>query len=235
MLELQTQVFELGLDVEESQAVGERRIKVKRLVGNASLLELREGIERAHIVQAVGNLHNQHAHVLGHCEQQVAEVLGLFLGVLDGTVRLIGSLFGHKTHVAARYFCYSSHQVADASAKGCIYLFGSHRGFFYYIMQQRCRNSSRTHAYLFRHYASHSQWVADIWIAIASAVVSVGFLGKLEYTSDELHLVAFARVGIIEQQALKFLLYHQLLVGSNRNNSLLCFHFSHCFKVDFLI
>ena len=39
-------------------------------------------LERAHVVQPVGQLHQQDTHILGHGEQQLAQVLGLgcFLG-----------------------------------------------------------------------------------------------------------------------------------------------------------
>ncbi len=39
-------------------------------------------MQRAHVVQTVGKLHQQHAHIVGNGEQQLAEVLGLlrFLG-----------------------------------------------------------------------------------------------------------------------------------------------------------
>ena len=37
----------------------------------------RHVLERAHVVQAVGELDQQHADVLGHRQQQLAEVLGL--------------------------------------------------------------------------------------------------------------------------------------------------------------
>jgi hypothetical protein len=38
--------------------------------------------ERPHVVQAVGELHQQHAHILRHGKQQLPEVFGLrrFLG-----------------------------------------------------------------------------------------------------------------------------------------------------------
>ena len=101
MFELQTQVFKFRLDVEQTQAVGKGCVEIEGLVGDASLLELREGVERAHVVKSVGYFNDEHAHVFRHREQEVAEILGLFLRVLDGMMVLIGRFFGHEADVAA--------------------------------------------------------------------------------------------------------------------------------------
>ena len=48
------------------------------LAGNLILLVLRLGTECAHIVQAVSNLDEHNAYIVGHGKQQFAEVLCLF-------------------------------------------------------------------------------------------------------------------------------------------------------------
>ena len=48
----------------------------------------RHELQRAHVVQAVGELDQQHAHVVGDGEQELAEVLGL-LGLLRDEVELL--------------------------------------------------------------------------------------------------------------------------------------------------
>jgi chorismate mutase len=45
-------------------------------------------VQRAHVVQPVGELDEQHAHVVGDREQQLAEVLGL-LGLLGDEIELL--------------------------------------------------------------------------------------------------------------------------------------------------
>ena len=45
-------VFELGLDLRDAEPVGERRVDVEGLLGDALLLVRRKGLEGAHIVQA---------------------------------------------------------------------------------------------------------------------------------------------------------------------------------------
>ncbi len=56
---------------------GERGIDVQRLLGDAAARLRRHEVERAHVVQAVGELDQQHADVVGDGEQQLAQVLGL--------------------------------------------------------------------------------------------------------------------------------------------------------------
>ena len=77
MVILETQVLELGLDGIQAQAVGQRGIDVERLAGNLVLLVGGHGREGAHVVKAVGHLDEHDAHVFGHGEKQLAEVLGL--------------------------------------------------------------------------------------------------------------------------------------------------------------
>ena len=51
-------------------------------------LPSRHVMQGAHVVQAVGELDQQHARVVGDGEQQFAEILGL-LGVFGGEVELV--------------------------------------------------------------------------------------------------------------------------------------------------
>ncbi len=49
----------------------------KRLLGDALARCRRHESQGAHVVQAIGELDQQHADVVGDCEQQLAQVLGL--------------------------------------------------------------------------------------------------------------------------------------------------------------
>ena len=71
------EVLQLLAHVLHAHAAGERRVDVERLLRDArALLGLHE-MQRAHVVQAVGELDEEHAHVLDDGEQELAEVLGL--------------------------------------------------------------------------------------------------------------------------------------------------------------
>ena len=72
------QILELVLHLLHADALGQRRVDVHRLAGDApALLVVVEELQRAHVVQPVGQLDQQHADVLGHRQHQLAEVLRL--------------------------------------------------------------------------------------------------------------------------------------------------------------
>ena len=60
-----------------AHAAGERRIDVERLLGDPAARGGRHEFQRAHVVQAVGELDQEHADVVGDRQQQLAQVLGL--------------------------------------------------------------------------------------------------------------------------------------------------------------
>ena len=80
----QREVFELLLDALHAETVRERRVDVHGLERRGPPLRLRLHAERAHVVQAVAELDEDHADVLRHGEQHFADVFDvrLFL-VLD--------------------------------------------------------------------------------------------------------------------------------------------------------
>ena len=71
------QVLELVAQALHAHAPGERGVDVQRLLGDARALVGRHELQGAHIVQAIGELDEQHAHVGGDRQQELAEVLGL--------------------------------------------------------------------------------------------------------------------------------------------------------------
>ena len=81
------EVLELVAHALHAHAAGERGIDVERVLGDSGALVLRHELEGAHVVQAVGELDQEHAGVVGDGEQQLAEILGL-LGVPGDEVEL---------------------------------------------------------------------------------------------------------------------------------------------------
>ena len=75
------QVLELLPHLLHPEPVGQRRVDVERLAGGALLLELRHRRDRAHVVEAVGELDDQDPQVLGHRHEHLAHRGGL-LGLL---------------------------------------------------------------------------------------------------------------------------------------------------------
>ncbi len=76
---LEREVLELPLELVDAQAVRERRVDLERLLRLLHLLLLAEVLDRAHVVEAVGELDQDHPHVLGHRHDHLPVVLGLGL------------------------------------------------------------------------------------------------------------------------------------------------------------
>ena len=60
------EVFQLVAQLLHAHAAGERRVDVEGLLGDPCPLVVAHEVERAHVVQAIGELHQKHSHVLGH-------------------------------------------------------------------------------------------------------------------------------------------------------------------------
>ena len=71
------QRLHLGHHLVHADPLGERRIDIHRLARDPPALVLgRDVMERPHVVQPVGELHQQHPDVVGQREQELAQILG---------------------------------------------------------------------------------------------------------------------------------------------------------------
>ena len=78
------EVLELELHGVQAQALGDRRVDLERLAGDAPPFHGRHHAERAHVVHAIRELHHDDANVAHHGEQHFAEALGLrLLAILE--------------------------------------------------------------------------------------------------------------------------------------------------------
>ncbi len=71
------QILQFAVNIVQAQPVRDRHVHFHRFGGDAALLGRRHVVERAHIVQAVGQLDQDHAHVRGHRQQHLAEIFRL--------------------------------------------------------------------------------------------------------------------------------------------------------------
>ena len=74
---LEGQLLQLLAHLLDTHAAGKRRVDVEGLLGDALALLRRHELQGAHVVQAVGELDQEHAHVVGNGQKQLAEVLAL--------------------------------------------------------------------------------------------------------------------------------------------------------------
>ena len=77
--DLERAVLELPLDRVDAEPVRERRVDLERLLRLAHLRLLALVLDRAHVVEPVGELDQDDAHVLRHRDDHLAVVLGLRL------------------------------------------------------------------------------------------------------------------------------------------------------------
>ena len=97
---LEGEVLQLGLHVEEAQTVGQRGVEVVGLSGNLHLLLGLHRRERAHVVQAVGELYHQGADVVVERVEQLLVVVAL-LGDAVLLLLLLGDDVHERSHVIA--------------------------------------------------------------------------------------------------------------------------------------
>ena len=84
MQRAEAEVLQLGLDQVHAQPLRDRRVDLQRLAGDALARLRRLRAERAHVVQAVGELDQDHAQVARHRQQHLAEAFGgRFLAVAE--------------------------------------------------------------------------------------------------------------------------------------------------------
>ncbi len=76
---LEREILELPLDRVDAEPVRDRRVDLQRLLRLVDLLLLGHRVDRAHVVQAVGELDQDDPHVVGHRHHHLAVVLGLRL------------------------------------------------------------------------------------------------------------------------------------------------------------
>lgn len=78
---LHAEVLQFALDRVEPQPVGQRREEVDRLARDLDLLVHRHRPQRAHVVQAVGDLYQDHPYIVGEREEHFTKIFGLLGGV----------------------------------------------------------------------------------------------------------------------------------------------------------
>ena len=98
----QTQVLEVPLDLPDAEAVRDRRVDLERLAGDRLLLGRRQARQRPHVVQAVGELDDDDADVLGHRHEHLAQVLDLRVFLrLVGDARELGDALDERGDLGA--------------------------------------------------------------------------------------------------------------------------------------
>ena len=72
---LERQILELVLDLAHPEPVGDRRVDVERLLGDLHAALFGQVVQRPHVVEPVGQLHQDDPDVIHHRQQHLPEVL----------------------------------------------------------------------------------------------------------------------------------------------------------------
>ncbi len=171
--ELEREVLELAADPRHAEPVGERRVDLPRLLRDRALLLGREVLQRAHVVQAIGQLHDDHPCVPRDGQQQLAVVLRLLLG--RGPEGQSGDLREPIHDVR--------HLIAEILAD----VLEGDLGVLSYVVQQRGGDRDRVH--LLPHQdLGHRDGVRDEVVARQALLSPVRRLAGLERTLHELQI-----------------------------------------------
>ena len=201
MLVLEAEVFQFGLDAEQAEAVRQWGVDVLRLARYLVLLGRRHGVERAHVVQAVGYLDEDDAHVLAHGEDELAEVLRLRRGL--------------AAEHAARYLGEAVHDLGDFLAEEVLDVLHGVVGVLHHVVQQGRADGGGAHADFVHHDARHGQRVHDVRLARTAADAFVRRVGEVERLGDKFHLLAVVRGQVVLHQRFELLLDLFVLLGQD--------------------
>ena len=146
----EAQVLQLGLDPVHAEALGDRRVDLQRLAGDAPARLRRHRVERAHVVQAVGELDQDHAQVARHRQHHLAEAFRIgFLAIAELHLVELGDAIDQFGHGLAEL-------LGDRAAR--------QRRVFQRIVQDRRAQGFGVHAQ-FGQDAGHGDGMGDVGLA----------------------------------------------------------------------
>ncbi len=155
---LETEVLQFALDQAHAQALRDRCVDLQRLAGDAAACLAALRTQRAHVVQAVGQLDHDHAQVARHRQQHLAEALGgRFLAVAELQLVQLG-------HAVDQF----GHGFAELRGQ---FLTGQ-RGVFDGVVQDRGDQCFHVQAQLGQH-LGHGHRMGDIGLARLARLPSV--------------------------------------------------------------
>ena len=96
--EFQTEILKFGLDIVESESIGERSVEVIGLTRYLHLLVRTHRVERAHIMETVGKFDKQCSYIILHRVEHLLVVVHL-LGLVILVLLLLGDHLDQKCHI----------------------------------------------------------------------------------------------------------------------------------------
>ncbi len=181
------QVFELPLDLPDTEPVRQWCENIQGLLGDALALRLGHVAERAHVVQAVCQLDQHHAHIVTHGEEGLAQGFRREIGTAPENLRLrlhlraVAARYGVRMLIVAgdarqvRELGNAVHERGHAISEVPPKVIQRDGGIFHRIVQQSGGEHLRRHAQLGQD-LGHGKAVIDIWLAGDAGLAAMGFL-----------------------------------------------------------
>ncbi|RMS61260.1 hypothetical protein ALP63_05250 [Pseudomonas syringae pv. aceris] len=176
---LEAQVLEFDTHTVHAQPIGDGRIDFEGFLGDAPTLFARQDFQRAHVVQAVGELDQNDANVARHGHGHFLEVFRLGFGL------------GLEIHLGQ--FADPIDQFRDGLAKLGAERFLGNPGVFDDVMQHRSHQALMVHVHVGKN-VRHRKGMGDVGFTAATALAIVGLFGVEIRSADQIDLV-LAEVG----------------------------------------
>ncbi len=176
---LEAQILELHAHGVHAQPVGDGGVDLQGFLGDAAALLAGQYFQRAHVVQAVGELDQDHADVAGHRHGHLLEVFGLRFGL--GLEVHLGQLADPVDQ-----FCNGFAELRDQCVLG-------NAGVFDDVMQHRGHQALMVHVHVGED-VGYRERMGDVGFTAAPALTVVGLLGVEICTTDQIDLIR-AEVG----------------------------------------
>ncbi|MNU84592.1 hypothetical protein D3C71_743150 [compost metagenome] len=176
---LEAKVFEFYADGVHAQPVGDGRIDFQGFLGDASAFFTGQHFQGAHVVQAVGQLDQDHANVACHGHGHFLEVFGLGFGL------------GLEVHLGQ--FADPVDQFGHGFAELRLQRFLGNTGVFDHVMQHGGHQALMVHVHVGKN-IGHGKGMRDVRLAAATALTVMGLFGVEIRSADQVDLVV-AEVG----------------------------------------
>ena len=167
---LERKLLQFEIKRVQSEAVGDRSVNVERLARDPFAMGRRHCIQRAHVVQAVGELDQDDADVLRHRQQHLAKIVGL---------RVFARLELDLVELGD-----AVHHVGDGLAERGFDLGLGDVGILHDIVEERCGEPLRVEPPL-RKDAGYRQRMRNVRFAGLAELALMGVLGKGERALDQ--------------------------------------------------
>ena len=156
--------------------MGQRRVHEQRLRGDLLLLVGTHVLKGPHVVQAVGKLDQDDAHVVAEGEQHLSEILRLGAG----------PRLEHPAH-----FRQPIDDDALFDPEHLLDVVQRHRGVLHRVVQQRTHDAGRAQPHFFCHHTGDGDGVVDVGLSAFAPDVFVRLQRHIEGLPDGLALGAF--------------------------------------------